>query len=227
MCFTPSISLATAIIEFLAAAIILTQFKKTTTNKFFATIIIFLGFYQFTEFMLCMTDSSNFWARVGFITYTFLPAIALHFVLKITNKKCFLELIYFLPALFSFFAVFFKDFILKSQCNSVFILAQTLFTATYIENFMPNIFYLIYYFGFILLSFYFLLKEYKKQKDKRQKTLLFTIFLAILVSLLPAFIFILFLPSFRIMFPSIYCQFALIFTIIVFLGAYKVEKQHI
>ena len=95
MCFTPAISLTTALIEFIIATFILVKYKRYVVPVFFAILVYVLGIYQFTEFMLCTTNNAFLWAKLGFITYTFLPAIGLHFAFRLTKKvrsTCFLLL---------------------------------------------------------------------------------------------------------------------------------------
>src|SRR3989344_2355883 len=108
MCFTPVISLSTAILEFFVATFIFIYFKKSRVNFFFIIFLYFLGFYQFSEFMLCTSGSAFFWAKIGFVTYTFLPAIGLYSVLRIINrdyKSYKLALVYLLPIIFSLIAI--------------------------------------------------------------------------------------------------------------------------
>ena len=87
MCFTPTVSLTTAIIEWVIATFILFRYKKSVFSRFMALFIFILGFYQFSEYMLCTSGNVELWAKLGFISYTFLPALGLHFILSYTKNK--------------------------------------------------------------------------------------------------------------------------------------------
>ena len=165
MCFTPIISLTTAILEFIVATFILIYFKRTTFVKFSVIFIYVLGFYQFTEFMLCTSGNEFLWAKIGFITYTFLPALALHFALTFNKKKYNLTYIYFLPILIFIFAFLNQNFILNASCDSVFVIVQTMFFSfKNLQSIILSILFMSYYFGFILLVPYILIKKRYKTK---------------------------------------------------------------
>lgn len=223
MCFTPAISLTTALIEFVAALIIRTKFRKSLVNNFFFIFLIFLGFYQFTEFMLCSSGNANFWARMGFITYTFLPAIGLYHILKITNKNintANLGLLFVIPISFSFVALFMKDFVVKSQCSQFFIEVVTLVSKS------PEVlaFYASYYFLFILFMIIILYRKLIKERNHIKKEIEMDIMFAILVTLIPPLLLVIIFPTFGFKIPSIYCQFAILFTITAFIVAYLDDK---
>lgn len=226
MCFTPTISITTAIIEFVVATFILFYFKRSLVTKFFAAVIYLLGFYQFTEFMLCTSNSPILWAKLGFMTYTFLPAIGLHFALKLNSYKKNLGLIYLIPILFNLIALFKEDFISGSSCSSFFIIISYSFFNSY--NILQSIiskFYLLYYFGFIAMALYFFFKKYQKTKSKRRKFALIVLIFIIVITIALPVILVLILPSLKIMFPSIYCEFAILFTITAVYTSYVYSKS--
>jgi len=225
MCFTPTISLATAIIEFILATILLLFFKKTDLRNFFVVIIYLLGFYQFTEFMLCNSNSPFLWAKIGFSTYSFLPAITLHAVLKFLKKKPSLILIYTIPmfALITAFAT--PEFIMNTQCNNFFITVNTIFNDTsLLSNGILFWTYTIYYFGFVLFGIILLYKNYQKQKSKIKKEIEIVEIAGILLATIPTIILIIFLPFSRFELPSILCQFALLVAIAAFIGVYLEDE---
>ncbi|HLC87307.1 MAG TPA: hypothetical protein VJH65_03480 [Candidatus Nanoarchaeia archaeon] len=223
MCFTPVISLSTAILEFFVATFIFIYFKKSRVNFFFIIFLYFLGFYQFSEFMLCTSGSAFFWAKIGFVTYTFLPAIGLYSVLRIINrdyKSYKLALVYLLPIIFSLIAIFSNNFIIKGECNKFFVEVQTMFSLFPILR----AFYVIYYFGFLLLICIFLLSKIVKEKNKIKKKIEIVIFVAIILNLFPVIILMSIIPALGIMFPSIYCEFAVLFAIAAVIAAYLDSK---
>ena len=79
MCFTPTISLTTAIIEFIVVIYLIKRIKDKSLRAL-PWIILILGLYQLTEFFLCTTDN-QIWPKLGFIMYTFLPILLMQLFL--------------------------------------------------------------------------------------------------------------------------------------------------
>jgi len=226
MCFTPIVSLSTAILEFVVATAILVFCRKSLINRFFPLLIYILGFYQFTEFMLCTTSYPFFWAKMGFVTYSFLPAVGLHFIMKLTNRKCNYITIYIMPVIFSLIALLKPDFIIQSTCTTFFVIvSKDLFNSS-----IPLFSYIygLYYFGFIMLFCYFLLKSFNKEKNQLKRKSYAVIFAATLITLLPAVVLFIIFPAFKVIFPSVYCEFAVLFTAAAIIASYldnKIQKK--
>jgi len=223
MCFTPIVSLSTAIFEFVVATAILVFCRKSLINRFFPLLIYILGFYQFTEFMLCTSNYPFFWAKMGFVTYSFLPAVGLHFIMKLTNRKCNYITIYMVPVIFSLMAFLKPGFIIESTCTTFFVIViKDLFNSLF------SYIYGLYYFGFILLFCYFLLKSFNKEKDQLKRKSYAIIFAAVLITLLPAVVIFIIFPAFKVIFPSVYCEFAVLFTVAALVASYldnKIQKK--
>jgi len=226
MCFTPIVSLSTAILEFVVATAILVFCRKSLINRFFPLLIYILGFYQFTEFMLCTTNYPFFWAKMGFVTYSFLPAVGLHFIMKLTNRKYNYTILYIVPVIFSLIAFLKPDFIIESTCTTFFVIViKDMF------NFpipLLSSIYGFYYFGSILLFCYFLLKSFNKEKNQLKRKSYAVIFAATLITLLPAVVLFIIFPAFKIIFPSVYCEFAVLFTVAAIISSYldnKIQKK--
>lgn len=221
MCFTPIASLTTAIFEFAVGIYVLSSGKKSLLNKTLAVFLFFLGSYQFTEFFLCLTGNP-LWAKLGFISYTFLPALGLIFTLtflKIKSKKL---VIISIPVIYSILALLEENFIIQSSCGTYFVSARYfLFNSG--SLFLGKV-YLIYYFGLIALSVVLLLINYFTEKNKTKKKIDMLIILATIISLFPALILIVILPYLEIQFSSIYCHFAVLFAICVLIGM-RVQKR--
>ncbi len=211
MCFTPFVSLTTAIIEFAVATFILIKYKKYLVPVFSAIFIYVLGFYQFTEFMLCSSGNPFLWAKIGFITYTFLPAIGLHFVLRLTKNKKYNKLIYLVPIFFAIITIITSNFIIKASCSKVFVTVQNVLASQNYANLFP--FYLIYYIGSIVFMGILLFVLIKKERNKLDKKIEGLWFTTGLIAILIPVLLILILPALKIKFPSIYCEFALLFTV--------------
>jgi hypothetical protein len=229
MCFTPFVSISIAITEYVLATILLLRFKKTALRDYFALLIYVLGTYQFNEFMLCTTDYGIFFAKLGIIIYTFLPAIALHGILKIYHKISKAIWIYVIPVLTSLLVIINTNFIVSAKCTTVFVEVSTIFKqqTTYIQN-IPYWIYVIYYFGFIILSMGVILKDNLTQKNKIKRQINLAIVLGIAAMVVPTFIFIVLFPFLSVRFPSVLCGFAIFAAIATFIAAYlesKVSKK--
>jgi hypothetical protein len=225
MCFTPAVSLTTAIIEWVLATVLLVFFKRTSLRGYFAWIIYVLGFYQFTEFMLCTSDSAFLWAKLGFITYTFLPALVLQSVLRIARKNAKLFWIYIIPFGFSLVALLNSEFISSAKCTSVFVQVRlALIDNAGLLQTVVSWIYLLYYFGFMAIALALIIKDYAHQKNKIKKRIRFVAFIGIFMMLVPTFVLMVVLPRLDAGFPSILCGFALFFAIATFVIAYLETK---
>ncbi|MBM3232800.1 hypothetical protein FJZ18_01385 [Candidatus Pacearchaeota archaeon] len=220
MCFTPSVSLLTAIVEWMLALIMFASFRKSKLAKFFVVLFILLGLYQFSEFMLC-TTGNLIWVKIGFISYSFLPAIGLHSVLSYFKIKKNTLLLYAVPSIYSLLAIFQNDFVHFGQCMTFFVQATTILSL----NPYLAIPYEMYYAVFIILAFLILAQAYKRAKTKIEKKIDISEMIGIMLMTIPTFILIIIFPSLGIMFPSVLCHFALFLAIMFFASAYLDEKR--
>ncbi len=223
MCFTPAISLATAIVEFIVATFILIKYKRYVIPVFLAILIYVLGIYQFTEFMSCTSHNAFLWAKLGFITYTFLPAMGLHFILKLAKNRKYNWLVYLPPLFFSFWAAFKTNFIVNVSCSKVFVIVNKIFTSQGYDLFFKG--YVLYYSGFILMMVIITFILAKKAKDKITRQLAKLLGGAIIITISLPLILVFILPSLKIQFASVYCEFALLFTIAALIGIKIYDKK--
>lgn len=224
MCFTPLISISTAIIEFVLATALLLFFPKSKFRDFFAIFIYLLGFYQFTEFMLC-SGNAVFWAIAGFIVYSFLPAISLHAVLRIFRKKINLIWIYIIPVIASIFAIITPGFIIKTSCKRYFVSVGTIITSgTSFLKLVAFAIYITYYLIFLFLICFIIIKDYLKQKNEIKKKIELVEIIGILFMTVPTLVLIILFPFFGLMFPSVLCEFAVFVAISAFIGVYLKGK---
>lgn len=226
MCYTPAVSITTAIIEFILAAILLFKYPKATLKYFFALFLLMLGLYQFTEFMLCKTGHDIFWVRAGFIVYSFLPALGLHAALFYLKSKINRFLLYTVPVALTLTA-FTNDQIWQGTCNTIFITTKTILSQH------PTLFliYITYYVSFTLLICWLSIKEYSRVRTHLKRIMSITWIIAILLMSVPTFVLIIIFPELGIRFPSILCHFALLLALVIFIGV-RMEhqlrsKQHI
>jgi len=177
MCYTPIASILTAIIEFSIAAYML---KKIKDKKllFLPLFVILLGIIQLSEFMLCTSGNTELWARIGFVTITFLPIIIMHFFYKVSEKKL-NKLFYIIPIIFSVIALH-PEFVINASCE----LLNIRFENPILKNNISLILYLAYYIGFPLNGIIKFSKNIKKHyhANTKLKVGLMLIPVAILIS---------------------------------------------
>jgi len=153
MCFTPAISLATFLIEIFIAVYL---FRKVRNYRIVPIFILFLGFYQLTEFMLCTSTYADFWARAGFVIYTFTPLMIMHSLIAIPGGR-FNLWSYLIPSTFSLFA-FFTSFAASVSCTTFFVMV----TSIVYTNPVIAVMYLGYYMFCPTYGLYYFVKNYKK-----------------------------------------------------------------
>jgi len=223
MCFTPVISISTAIFHFVIATWILLYFKKSSLNKTIVVVIYFLGLYQFTEFMLCTSSNPFLWAKIGFITYTFIPAFVLEFCLIHTKKAYDRIVIYAIPIIFSLIVLFKENVFSEATCGEYFVIVRHIFFGP--ENVIPTLMYGAYYLGFFIIGSYFLYRHFKRVRSKIKKEVDVDVVIGIFICLIPALILLFVFPVLYIRFASIYCQFGILFTIFVLLALHVDSKR--
>ncbi len=225
MCFSPPVSLTTAIIEFLLALILLWRFKKSVVTVFTALLLFFLGGYQFAEFMFCVSGNTVLWASIGFISYTFLPAVGLHYMISLhkpRKHKMLVFLLYIPTAISVALPIFIKNFIIGGVCNTFTITVHNRF---FQEHPLFSFLYILYYFGYIIMACILMERYYKGEKDKIKKKVYGYVLAGMLIITVPALILLVIMPSLKMVFPSMYCHFALAFGIMAFMSAMVYEQQ--
>ena len=225
MCFTPAISMTTAVIEFFLAALLLLLFRRSELRNFFAFFIFLLGFYQFSEYMVCSSINPLAWASVGVIIYSFLPALALHSVLKTYRKKISYFLLYVIPSGVILAITVIPNFVFKANCERFFINISTLASQADSPLLLIGYYaYLLYYLGFMVFSCFIIYKEHENQKNKIKQRIEIAQLVGVLLMTVPTFVFIIIFPSLGFRFPSVLCEFAIFVAIAAFIGAYYEDK---
>lgn len=225
MCFTPQISITTALIEFFSAAWIYYRYPKSKLAIFFIVDLILLGVYQLSEFMLCVTNNIKLWGKIGFITYTIIPPFILYFAMNYKKRSKLINSLIFLPAiLFIIFAIFDKNLITQGTCSTLFVEISNRFNSPD-KNPLSTFLYQQFYLSYIALTTIFLFRRVKEAKNKTEVyTYIFMIITCPLIILPPIFLMI-FLPSLGLMkFPSIYCQFAMFITLCALISLHYENK---
>ncbi|MDH3352857.1 MAG: hypothetical protein OEL87_00215, partial [Nanoarchaeota archaeon] len=86
------------------------------------------------------------------------------------------------------------------------------------------IYSVVYYFGFIVLIGWVVLKEYIKERSKVRKEIELVIFIAVLLMTIPMLVLAIVFPAFGIKFPSALCEFAILVALCAFVVAYLETK---
>jgi len=225
MCFTPQVSFLIFTIEWILGFIVLHKAGKARERRVYslsALILFLLGFYQFTQFMLCVSGKADLWGRMGFLAYNFLPLLGFHLAAALTRNRQYLEKVkyyYIIPAFFSLFPLLSPGFIGKAECSAVFIVVEHSWNALWAWS------YAVYYFLFIVLAALMLWNAVKAEKSKGRRRVMAAGLSGMLAFTVPAFILIIILPALKIAFPSILCEFALFFAISVFWMMHLMEES--
>ena len=221
MCFAPYISLSTFVIEFLLALFFLLKNPKDKLNRIIALMVFLLSIYQLNEFLICAT-SVNLFTRLAMVTTTILPPIAVSYALIMWRKKIryYWHFLIYSPALFFILMFVLSNHYQKSaECMTVFI--QYFPRWVVLSNF-----YALYYIAYLIgagILFYLA----STTKHKHERILLRLGVLGMAVFIIPPFIFVLFLPSMYILFPSVICEFALILAIELIIVLWYKDKHNI
>lgn len=226
MCYTPPVSFATAFIEFALAIYMRVRYGKARMVAFGSALLLLLGSYQISEFFLCTTTYAEFWTKWGFVSYSFLPAVGLHYVLfqlrrKVsTTQKAF---IYFVPAVALLASIAPDVIVTQSWCNEVFITAH-IFPAT---NYGLLTFWLYsaYYAGFIIAASVLSINAFIEQRKSKTRMQFVYFPLGITLMTVPTFLFLVVFPHFGFRFPSILCHFGLLLAACLFAGV-RYEELH-
>lgn len=219
MCFTPVVSLTTALIEWALAIVLLAFYRRSTLRIFGAALLFLLGAYQFGEFMLCTTSHVELWGTVAFLSYAFLPAVGLHAVAAYLRRRVKLALLYGLPAVFAVVAVVQEPFVRHAACETLFVTLRTYFSSG-----IQWTAFAAYYFGYILAAFLILRRALRTERGSRKAACRW-LFAAILLMFVPTLVLLFMFPVLRVMFPSVLCHFALLTAAAFFIAVHKDGKR--
>lgn len=81
--------LITFLFEFGSALYVLWRYKLTPITRLVALMLLALGTFQLSEYMICggLNLNAEQWARFGYISITILPALGIHLIATIAGKK--------------------------------------------------------------------------------------------------------------------------------------------
>ena len=116
-------------------------------------------------------------------------------------------------------------FMIQASCERYFINIDTIITSG--PSFLLLVafaIYVIYYFGFLALTYSIILKNYIKQKNKIKREIELVEMVGILLMIIPTLVLLILFPVFEIMFPSVLCAFAIFVAVSAFIGVYLKDK---
>jgi hypothetical protein len=194
---------------------------KDRLNRFIALLSFMLGFYQLNEFFICVLKL-NMFTRMAFATTAVLPAMGVSYALLMWRKHLGLywRMLIYSPA--AFFVIMFAlpiTFRQSATCDTVFI--------QYPNNGLITQFFSLYYIVYMVgaaVLFYFSATTAKSEPEKR---LYYLGMLGMFVFTVPTYIFLIFLPQFKVQFASVLCEFALLLAIEFVIVLWYKEKHKI
>jgi hypothetical protein len=207
-CFSPPVMLATFLIEFTLAFYVLWRYKMDTIRRLAFATLIALGTFQLAEYMVCggLGWSNIEWARVGYGSITLLPALGIHTIVTIANKKRPLLVVSAYASCAVFVAVYLigESAVSVNTCNANYAVFDTIRASVW-----P---FAAYYYGWLLvgtsLAWYWSTKLPDKQKALRSMALGYMAFI------LPTTAFNIIDPATTHGIPSIMCGFAVIYAVV-------------
>lgn len=206
-CFSPPVMLATFIIEFSLAAYTYWRYKANKTTKITIAILLALGIFQLSEYMLCggLGISGVEWARLGYASITLLPAMGIHLLVTLAgkHKPMLVKLAYATCAFFVCFYLIVSNSIDIKTCQdnyAVFLTAKPIST-----------FFGIYYYFWLFVGACLGLK-WGKEDAERSKSL-YAMTIGYMVFILPTTTVNIVDPSTVSGIPSIMCGFAILFAL--------------
>jgi hypothetical protein len=206
-CFSPLVMFTTFIIELGSALYILFKYRMDLTAKLIASMLMFLGLFQFAEYMVCQQAfflSSLDWARVGHVAITILPPLGIHIGLTIAQKKNnhLLAAAYGSALIFSIFFLFIGSGLQSPQCLGNYVIFKM---APYAV--LP---YAVYYNGWLLIGIYLFTRARERIKDIKRKQALRWMAIGYLSFMIPTTVANIIDPRTIAGIPSIMCGFDII-----------------
>lgn len=208
LCFSPPVMLATFLIEFSLAFYVIWRYKLNTISRLVTTMLLLLGTFQLAEYMICGGLGLNHieWARLGYISITFMPAVGLHLVMTIAKYKSplLLAAAYASATAYALYFATAGSAIMGSVCTANY--------AVFKVNDVGSYIFAIYYYGWLLLAAG--LAAYLARKKSKNAATLRWMVAGYAVFIVPTTFANIVDPSTIAGIPSIMCGFAILLAII-------------
>jgi hypothetical protein len=201
--------LATFVIEVSLALYSVWRYKLTAVSRLAVLILASLASFQLAEYMVCggLGWSHIEWARFGYVAITLLPALGIHMLTTIANKKMpwLIGAAYFTCVSFVAFYVLGAGAVNGQACYPNY--------AVFYTNSNVSQWYTAYYYGWLMIGTY-LAWNWGMENPEIRKSL-HAMMLGYLVFLLPTTAFNIIDPTTIKGIPSIMCGFAVMLAVII------------
>jgi hypothetical protein len=219
-CFTPLVSLATFFIEISFVCYIFMKYKPTLFSKLCIALLISLGVFQLAEYAICTTEYKDIWVKIGYVSITLLPAIAIHIISTIVKRHTFLTTsAYTISGLLIAAIIFIPEVALSATCMTTYVDIQS--------HWLYAILHRSYYVGFILIGLYTLWYSMRKHiGDKKEEQFMIA---AYAIFFIPSLVLFYFKVVVETALPSVMCGFAIltafIFTLFLIPRYYQLQRK--
>ncbi|MDP2656106.1 MAG: hypothetical protein Q8P11_00910 [bacterium] len=214
-CFTPPVSLATFVIETAFAVYILARYRRDRFVYGVGAVLLCLGIFQLSEYMMCTGGDIWWWLRVGHVAITMLPPLGLHLVRMETNSRGRMS-VWIAYALATAFSIAF--FILPDALNAVTCAGK--FVAFHSDG-IVNRTYGLYYLGIL---FWGIVELFIGLKHKTGDSILMQWMIAGYASfLVPTAVVYVLVTQAHIGIASIMCGFAILLAMVL---VFKIIPRH-
>jgi hypothetical protein len=207
-CFSPPVMLATFLIEFGLAIYVLWRYKSTEISRLVVLMLLLLGLFQLTEFMICggLGLSHIEWARIGYVSITLLPAVGIHLILSVSKVKMrpLLLLAYGTAAAYVYYFALMTDSVISKVCSTNYAVFET--------HGIPGVLYIFYYYGWLLAAI--ALGAYIARKKPKLTRVLRWIAIGYCAFIIPTTLANILDSSTLNAIPSVMCGFAVLLAIV-------------
>lgn len=212
--------LLTFLFEFAAAGYILWRYKMTKLVRLVAVMLIALGTFQISEYLICggLGVSGTDWAKLGYLSITVLPPLGIHIITVLAGKdaKWLVSAGYATMAAFMLYFALLPGAVNIAECRPNYAVFSMHDTSAYI--------YTLYYYGWLAvgagLAWFW-------SRENKQSTALAWLTGGYLAFMVPTTTANLVDPSTIAGIPSIMCGFAVLLAIILVLFVMPNSKSPI
>jgi hypothetical protein len=214
-CFSPLVMILTFVFEVIAALVVLLKYRRLQESRLIIAVLVCLAIFQLAEYMICVSAfglSSLDWARVGWISISFLPPLGVHLGLTIAHKeqKLLIILGYVIAIIFSLYFLTVGHGIQNSACLGNYVIFEVAKPALSI--------YIAYYYAWLVagMAAAFIYAGDIKQKQRREALQWLGVGYAVFI--IPTIAVNLLDPSTIAGIPSIMCGFAVLLAAVLLLA---------
>lgn len=204
-CFSPTVMLATFLIEALGALWVLLRYRSSKAAWLIVAVLTALGVFQLAEYMVCEGAfglSSLDWARVGYVAITALPPLGLHLGMVIAGKRqpWLLAMAYGSGAAFALLFLFAGAGIQSQVCLGNYVIFKV---APYAVKF-----YALYYYGWLLAALVYMSRWRSRLRQLKKRRALGWLMAGYAMFVVPTTLVNIVRPETIAGIPSIMCGFA-------------------